>query len=181
MQEDNMRLAGTEQAAGKIQRVSYTHDAMVDAILANPAISNNELATMFGYTAAWMSQIKNSDAFQERLAARRKELSDPVLVASIEDKFRAVVDRGLDIIAEKMSGPASVVPADMAFKAIDIGARALGYGAKQDKGPAIQANFVVKLPDKAQSEVAWAAACGAGGVLAKAGGQIVSSIDGAEK
>ena len=175
------RLEGTESSAGKLQRVSYTHDAMVDAIIANPAISNEELARIFGYSASWMSQIKNSDAFLERLAARRKEISDPILVATVEDKLRAITDRGLDIIAEKLSGPAVAVPIDSAFKAVELGTRALGYGAKKESGPAVTANFVVALPGKADSEAAWAAACNPGGVLNVMAGAESSSTGGPEK
>ena len=32
------RLVGTESAAGAIARVKYSHDAMIDLIIANPAV-----------------------------------------------------------------------------------------------------------------------------------------------
>ena len=48
-------LMGTESAAGAIQRVKYTHDALIDMIIANPAVSQGQLATQFGInvTQAW--------------------------------------------------------------------------------------------------------------------------------
>ena len=169
-------LKGTEAAKDAIKRVTYTHDMMIDAMLANPTISNQELATLFGYTAPWISQIKNSGAFQERLAERRKETSDPILIASIEDKFRGIVDRGLDVMAEKLNQPAGMVPADVAMKAIDLGARALGYGAKAtSQGTQVNATFVVALPNKAESEASWSAAHNPGGVLSGSRGSFASS------
>lgn len=169
-------LKGTDSAKDAIKRVTYTHDRMIDAMLANPVISNQELATLFGYTAPWISQIKNSGAFQERLAARREETTDPILIATIEDKFRGIVDRGLDVIAEKLSVPTGSVPTDLAMKAIDLGARALGYGAKAaNQGAQVNATFVVALPNKAESEAAWSAAHNPGGVLSGSRGSFVSS------
>ena len=43
-------LMGTDSAAGAIQRVSYTHDALIDMIIANPEVSQGELSKAFGYT-----------------------------------------------------------------------------------------------------------------------------------
>ena len=31
-----------------IQKLNYSHDAVIDQIIAQPGISNNELAAMFG-------------------------------------------------------------------------------------------------------------------------------------
>ena len=78
-------LMGTESAAGAIQRVKYTHDALIDMIIANPAVSQGQLATAFGYTQGWLSRVMNSDAFQARLAARKMEVVDPQLVLSIDE------------------------------------------------------------------------------------------------
>ena len=113
-------LPGTASAATAIARVSYTHDAMVDLLIANPQITNNALAEAFGYTPAWVSRIKNSDAFQLRLAARKTDLVDPELTLSIEEKLAHVAHRGLDILAEKLEGPASMIPMDTALKAVEI-------------------------------------------------------------
>lgn len=118
-----------------IQRVSYTHDAMIDLIVARPAISNQELAAHFGYTAAWCSMIKSSDAFKARLAARRSELVDPTITASIEDRIRAVTERSLEIIADKLSAPAAMVPDALVMRAAEFGAKSLGIGREPPPPP----------------------------------------------
>lgn len=171
-------LPGTTSAATAIARVSYTHDAMIDLLIANPAITNNALAAHFNYTPAWVSRIKNSDAFQNRLAARKTELVDPELTLTIEEKLAHVAHRGLDILAEKLEGPASAIPTDTAMKAVELTSRALGYGARGAGQTNVQNNFVVALPGKAPSEAVWAEACSPGGVLESAGGAFGSSIDG---
>ena len=150
-------LLGTASAANAIARVKYSHDAMIDLLIANPAISQNEIAATFGYTVPWVSRIMNSDAFQARLALRKEELLDPVIVASIEEKFRALASKSLDVVLDKLSVTNS---AELGLKALEISAKALGYGARQ-QNLNVQTNFVVALPGKADSAESWAAAHGA--------------------
>ena len=150
-------LLGTASAANAIARVKYSHDAMIDLLIANPAISQNEIAANFGYTVPWVSRIMNSDAFQARLALRKEELLDPVIVASIEEKFRALASKSLDVVLDKLSVTNS---AELGLKALEISAKALGYGARQ-QNLNVQTNFVVALPGKADSAESWAAAHGA--------------------
>ena len=150
-------LLGTASAANAIARVKYSHDAMIDLLIANPAISQNEIAANFGYTVPWVSRVMNSDAFQARLALRKEELLDPVIVASIEEKFRALASKSLDVVLDKLSMTNS---AELGLKALEISAKALGYGARQ-QNLNVQTNFVVALPGKADSAESWAAAHGA--------------------
>ena len=150
-------LLGTASAANAIARVKYSHDAMIDLLIANPAISQNEIAANFGYTVPWVSRIMNSDAFQARLALRKEELLDPVIVASIEEKFRALASKSLDVVLDKLSVTNST---ELGLKALEISAKALGYGARQ-QNLSVQTNFVVALPGKADSAESWAAAHGA--------------------
>ncbi len=149
-------LEGTASAALAVARVNYTHDAMIDLIIANPAISQGDLAKHFGYTQAWVSRVRNSDAFLARLAERKADIVDPSLVLSVEEKLRTIVDKSAEIIMEKLEQTRS---ADLALKALDLGGKLAGYGAR-NTGPVVQNNFVVALPQKATSEQGWAAAHG---------------------
>ena len=151
-------LMGTESAAGAIQRVKYTHDALIDMIIANPAVSQGQLATAFGYTQGWLSRVMNSDAFQARLAARKMEVVDPQLVLSIDEKLRALASKSLDVVLDKL---AVTQNPDTALKALEVTSKALGYGARQ-QNLNVQQNFVVALPPKAASASEWAAAHGEG-------------------
>jgi len=112
----------------QVAKVSYTHDAMIDMLVANPWISQNELAKKFGYTVPWISIVINSDAFKARLAARRLELVDPTIAASMDERFRAVVQQSLEVLSEKLAQPASQVPDNLALRAAELGAKALGLG-----------------------------------------------------
>ena len=149
-------LLGTASAATAIARVKYTHDAMIDLIIANPAMSQGQLAMHFGYTGPWISRIMNSDAFQARLAVRKGDIVDPTLVASVEEKLRTMASKSLDLVIDRLALGTDL---DSALKAVEISSKALGYGARQ-QNIAVQQNFVVALPPKAQSSAAWADAHG---------------------
>lgn len=147
-------LQGTASAANAIARVTYTHDAMIDLIIERPDISHNQLAAQFGYTVPWISRVMNSDAFLARLAARKKDVTDPALILSVEEKLRALASKSLDVVLEKLSNGSAT--GDFALEAVKVSSKALGYGARQ-ANVAIQNNFVVALPQKAASDASWAA------------------------
>ena len=77
---------------------------------------------------------------------------------SVEEKLRAIVDKSADIIMDKLEKTQS---ADLALKALDLGGKLAGYGAR-NQGPVVQNNFVVALPQKATTEAGWAAQHGPG-------------------
>ena len=146
-------LKGTASAANTIARVKYSHDAMIDLMIEQPFLSQGEIAATFGYTQAWVSRIVNSDAFQARLAVRKEDLIDPTIVASIEEKMRAVASKSLDVVLEKLTTLQSF---DQGLKAFETVSKALGYGARQQQA-VVQNNFVVAIPVKATSDEAWMA------------------------
>lgn len=145
----------TGEIKHSLQRVDYTHDAMIDLIISNPAIEQNELARHFGYSPSWVSTVKNSDAFQARLAGRRKELIDPAIVASIDEKFRAMADVSLAKIIERLH----VAPSeDFLLSTAKLAAGALGYGGKvQQASSQVNVAVVVQVPSKIPSSADWAA------------------------
>lgn len=144
---------GYSQHHARIGKTRYSHEAMIDLIISNPRITQNELATEFGYSVGWVSRVMGSDAFQAALARRRDEVTDPFLVASMEEKFRGVVDQSLNILMDKLAVTQS---ADLALKTAELGVKALGFGARTDKSTNVQNNFVVQLPPKAASASDWA-------------------------
>lgn len=131
-----------------IDRMSYTHDGMVDLIVNNPSISQGEIARVFGYTEGWVSQIVRSDSFRESLAARKGELVDPILKASLEDRINGLAHRSIDILLENLDTKGNP---EVALKALELTTRAKNYGA----GVSITQNFVVAMPTKAETADSW--------------------------
>lgn len=114
-----------------IAKIAYSHDAMIDLIIADPTQSQNAIAARFGYTASWVSQIMASDAFQMRMAERREQIIDPTLRATVKENFTALVIRSLDILKEKLNKPASEIPDGLVLRTLDIGGKLAGYGVKE--------------------------------------------------
>lgn len=125
----------TSIGAKPIQKCSYTHEALIDLIIAHPFWNQDDIARHAGYTPSWLSNIIHSDAFQVMLAKRKDEIIDPILRQTIEDQFKGMVARSLEIIRHHLNKPAPDVPVTVAMKALEISSRAAGYGAKVDPRP----------------------------------------------
>jgi hypothetical protein len=120
-------LAGAPAKPGNaVAKLSYTHDALVDLIMQHPEMTQNQLAARFGYTPGWISRVIASDAFQVALARRRDEIIDPAIKATIEERFKALVVQSLEVLMNKLSAP--VVSDNVALRAAELGAKALGLG-----------------------------------------------------
>ena len=122
-------------------KLRYTHEAVIDMIIADPGVSQGKLAAMFGYTQGWLSTVMGSDAFKAKLAERRAEVVDPVLQMSLNERFSSMVEKSLEVLQEKLSQPALQVPDQLALRAAELGAKALGLGGNQP------AQVVVMQPD----------------------------------
>lgn len=144
----------------ELRNIRYSHDAVIDAIIANPTIHNNELAAMFGYSPGWMSIMVNSDVFQARLAARRDAVVDPILTASIEERFNTVARLSLQKIAEKLAGPGQV-DENFLLKSAKLAGDALGYGARPQGNTQTNVAVVVQVPAKQEDAKQWVEAHGA--------------------
>ena len=140
-------LPARTQAAtmGRLQKVRYTHVAMIDLIIEHPEWSQNQLAEHFGYTPGWISNVLASDAFQERMAARREEIVDPELKATVEERFRALTIRSLAILMKKLDQ--SQVSDTVALRAAELGAKALGIGGNAPP-PAPQGDRLARLAER---------------------------------
>lgn len=136
---------GTAASRALRRGVNYSHQGMIDLILSCPGISQNDLGAHFGYSPSWISTIMASDAFQVQLAKRREEIIDPVLTASVEEKFRGILARSADILMSKLDGPANTIPDNLALRSMELSSRALGYGARQEAPPAAPAEIHVHL------------------------------------
>lgn len=118
-----LRGAGGKREPGKIR---YEHQDMVDFLIGNPHVTQNELAARYGYSPSFISILLNSDAFQSMYAERRKALVDPVLVSTLETRFKALTQRSLDRLLEELDKPAC--KPEIALRAAELGAKSLGLG-----------------------------------------------------
>lgn len=115
-----------DRKVNAVAKVNYSHVDMIDCIIANPSISQGQLAARYGYTQAWICQVMQSDAWQSLAAKRRAEIVDPTLLATINERFQAMTVRSLERLMEKLDAPQ--VSDNVVLKAVELGARAMGVG-----------------------------------------------------
>lgn len=111
---------------GVVAKVNYSHTDMIDFIIANPGTTQNALAARYGYSVGWVSNVMASDAWQSAMAARRSEICDPVLVATIEERFKGITLMSLERLKQKLEAPQ--VSDNVVLKAVELGAKAIGVG-----------------------------------------------------
>jgi len=132
------RAARSPSKEATLQKIRYTHDAMIDLVISNPWISQGEIAERFGYTQTWVSIVFSSDAFKNRLEERRAELVDPTIRVTIKERFDALVTRSLEVLQAKLSKQPDQISDNLALKTLELGARALNVGGAQTAVVTIQ-------------------------------------------
>lgn len=126
-------------------KIRYTHADMIDYIIANPWVSQGELALRYGYTQGWVSTVMASDAFQSALAKRREEVVNPAMVATLEERFRALTLQSLERLTNELEKPGC--KPEIALRAAELGAKSLGVGGHAPP-PAPAADSLARLADR---------------------------------
>ena len=111
---------------GAVAKIRYSHTDMIDFIIANPGITQNDIAARYGYSVGWVSNVMASDAWQSAMAARRSEICDPVLVATVEERFKGITLLSLERLKQKLEAPQ--VSDNVVLRAVELGAKALAVG-----------------------------------------------------
>jgi hypothetical protein len=114
-------------SAPQVQRLKYSHEAMIDLILQDPTVTSKELAEIFGYSPGWVSRILAADSFQARMAERKAALVDPIISRTLNERLRAVAYRSVEVIQEKLDKEES---ATFALDALQFSSAALQLGGK---------------------------------------------------
>lgn len=142
--------------AAPIQSTNAPHEVMIDMLLANPSITQFEIARNLRYSVSWVSQIIGSDAFQERLASRKAEISDPILAATIEERLKVTVSLAVDHVKHQLEQPLGGLTLDQSLRALAATTQAAGMGGSRPSaagGPSVHIN--VGVPAQAPDAEAW--------------------------
>ena len=118
---------------------------MIDHLIANPTISQGELALVYGYSPGWVCQIMASDAFQARMHERREQIVDPAVRATMKERFDALVLRSLEILQEKLAKPSDKVGDQLVLQTLGLASKAAGYGARIEASPQSPVNVHLHL------------------------------------
>lgn len=106
-------------------------EALAEYFIVNPTHSMEQAAEHFHVTRAWLSTVKNSDAFQDYYQSRRREHFDAVS-ATLVDKVSGLAEMAVDALStrveEHMRGKELSV--DALGSVADLALKSLGFGAK---------------------------------------------------
>lgn len=125
--------ANAPPARAPIVKLRYSHEAMIEILIAEPWISQNELADRFGMSASWISIVLNSDLFQSKLHEKRESVIDPELRASLKVQFQGLLGRSIEILRHKLDGPPDKISDQLALQTAKVAAQSLGMGVRETK------------------------------------------------
>lgn len=139
----------------QISNIRSIHDQIIDYLIANPHVSNNDVAKEFGVTPQWLSTVKHSDAFQEVYQRRYKEVSNRFFL-NLHQKVTMLAETAVDILQDRLEADGMVLPSDfvkelaeMALRHSVLGDRGVNGGGKtpSDSQPVsmIQVNGDLRL------------------------------------
>lgn len=146
-------LAPAPAPAIQIKSTRWYHERIIDLMLASEVpMSQNEIAKTIGYSATWVSIMVNSDAFKDRLAARKAELTDPIIAASINERLDGLAKSALDRLIKRVdiSGDAIQTKDLVAIAKLSIGDK--NTRVPPPAGPNL---YVVNLPPTATNSKTW--------------------------
>lgn len=127
----------TGETRNGVASTNYTHDYLIDKIIAHPGITQRELARELGYTEGWLSMIMSSDSYQAAYEKRVEEMRDPVVRQALDTQFKALAFQSAEILRRKLEAN----PTDaLALKTLEVSSKALGYGARIQVDARVQHN-----------------------------------------
>lgn len=130
------------------------HEAVIDMMIADPTLTQKDIAARLNKTEGWLSIVRNSDGFKKLYAERKAEIVDPLLIASTEDRLTAVVDRASEEFLRRVD-LGQVANKDL-VAAMRAGTAALGMGGSSS--PTMQQNlYVIPAPSHPHTIDAWKA------------------------
>ena len=144
--------AKTVAQSSQIAKVGHWHDRLIDALIAEPEIRLGELAKRFGVTQAWLSTVKNSDAFVDAYRRRSSEHSG-ALLGSVREKTLGAAEMAVDAISKRLEDTADVIPLPILLDTADVLLKRSGFGESKT-APTPNVNVQVGLVTQAQLEEA---------------------------
>lgn len=121
-------MSGTQ-----VRRLSHTHKAIMEFMIANPEMSNDNVAAQFGYTPTWLSQLVHSDLFQMELKYWQ-DLGLCEATLGIKDRLNDVAHQSLERLQRRLSTIGDQIPVDSLVDISEMALKSLGFGAAKTHG-----------------------------------------------
>ena len=132
----------------QIQKVNWWHERLADIMIANPHCTLGEIARALNKSQAWISIVKNSDAFIDYWKIRSKMHSDAV-TGDIKAKGFAAAELALDRLHMKLEGPeVELMTVDTLLNVVDVTMKRFGYSQETNKAPVFNFNLGAATPEQ---------------------------------
>lgn len=90
----------TEEDDGEIH-LRARHEAVLNAVLANPTYTQRQIAAMLGYTEVWVSRIMGNDLFKAKLRKLTREQQEKIQ-ERVRDKLFKATETCLDLTQKRL-------------------------------------------------------------------------------
>lgn len=121
--------------------------SLIEWLIAHPGASHAEIGAAYGRNAGWFSSVLVMEEFQTALAPVRSQVDNPSVTSTLEERFQALLVRGLDVLQTKLAVPNPDVT--LALEAGKLSVRALGLGASgRDNAPPPAPQPLATLADR---------------------------------
>lgn len=139
------RRSGTSKvaASAQIKKVNHWQERLLDALILRPEVRLGDLAREFGVTQAWLSTVKNSDAFRDAFRRRNAEHSG-ALLSDVRAKTLGAAEMAVDAISKRLEETADIIPLPILLETADTMLKRSGFGeSRQAPTPNVQVNLGV--------------------------------------
>ena len=128
--------------------MSWWHEAIIDYMLERPDSTLGEMAEHFGRTVGWLYMIRQSDAFQARLRARRADHA-AYINASQATRLEALLEEVTERLAARIAEDGGRIPVSELRGVFDSVLRATGYiQANGHTNVSVQGDAQIALVDR---------------------------------
>jgi hypothetical protein len=130
------------------------HEHVIDILIAEPNITQREIAGRLNRSEYWLSIVVNSDAFQQAYKARKAGILDPLLVATVEERLTAVANKAADKLMDRLAMNAAFSNKEL-IETAKMASTALGLGPSKAAGP-VQNLYIIPAPVTPVNSTQWA-------------------------
>lgn len=108
------------------RKMRWWYESLADLMIANPKMTQAELASHFGRTTVTISIITNTDAFKAYMRQRRNELQIS-LDQDVRSKLLRLTGDTLDVMIDKIDKKKDTLPIAELNRTAEMALKALGY------------------------------------------------------
>lgn len=133
-------------AEAQLKNICVKHDAIMDFLIANPAMKKGDIARHFGVSATWLSIMIHSDVFQIKLKEKSQEVFETTVVP-LRDELLGVARVGVEKLGEAMENASASSDKEFIADTTDSILKNLGYSPRSAAPAAQPAQVHVAVVD----------------------------------